>query len=143
MATPRYVEESFDIPQFTHLSDAENFLARVAALVAGGQLDLQTGLELSSLAKAWLDAQYAREELAIKQYNAGSTDREQVIRVEGGLPVMPGLEDVVMPQLNGHVHDVLAPPVPQIESSSLGKESNGHGSPTTDTPASCPQDQET
>ena len=52
---PRFVEE-LDIPtQFTHLSDAESFLAKIAALVAGGQLDIQTGLELSSLAKAWLD----------------------------------------------------------------------------------------
>src|SRR5215469_5137142 len=53
---PRYVEESFHVPEFTHLSDAEQFLAKIAALVAGGQLDIQTGLELSSLAKAWLDA---------------------------------------------------------------------------------------
>jgi hypothetical protein len=28
---------------------------------------------LSVLAKNWIDSQYAREELAIKQYNAGST----------------------------------------------------------------------
>src|SRR5262249_44873897 len=28
---PRFVEESFGIPTFTHLSDAEQFLARIAA----------------------------------------------------------------------------------------------------------------
>src|SRR5215813_11714460 len=97
-----YIDVPLDTPEFTNLSDAEQFLAKVAALVANGQLDFQAGQNLSALAKNWIDSQYAREELAIKQYNAGSTEREQVIRVEGGLPVMPGLEGVVMPQLNGH-----------------------------------------
>src|SRR5262249_53132647 len=110
---PRFVEESFDIPTFTHISDAEQFLARIAALVSGGSLDIQTGLELSTLAKNWIDAQYAREELAIKQYNAGSTEHEQVIRVTGGLPQLPGTS-IVMPVLdghatNGHGHALAAP----------------------------------
>src|SRR5262245_49899219 len=75
-----------DTPEFTHLSDAEQFLAKIAALVARGELDIQTGLELSTLAKNWIESQYAREELAIKQFNSGSTEHEQVIRVTGGLP---------------------------------------------------------
>src|SRR5436190_7551599 len=33
---PRFVEESFDVPEFTHLSDAESFLAKLAALTARG-----------------------------------------------------------------------------------------------------------
>ena len=62
-----------------------------------------------------------REELAIKQYNAGSTEHEQRIVISGGLPTMPGLEGVLMPQLNGHAtngHAALAAPsdaVPAIE----------------------------
>jgi hypothetical protein len=39
---PRFVEEVFDIPEFTHLSDAEQFLAKIAALTARGELDIQT-----------------------------------------------------------------------------------------------------
>jgi hypothetical protein len=121
---PRFVEESFDIPTFTYLSDAEQFLARIAALVSGGSLDIQTGLELSTLAKNWIDAQYAREELAIKQINAGTTEHEQVIRVTGGLPELPGTS-VVMPMLNGHAtngHALAAhePAVPAIESAPSG-----------------------
>src|SRR5215813_3454714 len=119
---PRFVEEVLDIPEFTHLSDAEAFLAKIAALVARGELDIQTGLELSSLAKAWIDAQYAREELAIKQINAGSTEHEQTIRIEGGLPALPGT-NITMPMLdghatNGHGHAALGAPtdaVPAIE----------------------------
>ena len=140
--TPRFVEESFDIPTFTHLSDAEQFLARIAALVSSGSLDIQTALELSTLAKNWIDAQYAREELAIKQYNAGSTEHEQTIRIEGGLPALPGT-NITMPTLdakpatNGHA--ALAVPtdaVPAIESASTSSNeaatpngpTNGQGS---------------
>jgi hypothetical protein len=108
-----------DTPEFTHLSDAEQFLAKVAALVAHGQLDFQAGQNLSNLAPAWITAQYQREELQIKQINSGTSEHEQVIRITGGLPPLPGA-NVTMPVLdhgpvtNGHA---LEPPVPQIESS--------------------------
>jgi hypothetical protein len=117
-----YIDTPLDTPEFTHLSDAEQFLAKVAALVAHGQLDFQAGQNLSTLAKNWIDAQYAREELAIKQYNAGSTEHEQRIVVTGGLPQLPGCENLIMPQLNGHAtngngHALAAPSdaVPAIE----------------------------
>src|SRR6516165_6583647 len=117
-----YIDVPLDTPEFTHLSDAEQFLAKVAALVAHGQLDFQAGQSLSALAKNWLDAQYLREELAIKQINAGTTEHEQTIRIEGGLPALPGT-NVTMPMLDGHAtngngHAALAAPtdaVPQIE----------------------------
>jgi len=80
-----YIHVPLDVPEFTHLSDAEQFLAKVAALVAHGQLDFQAGQNLSALAKNWIETQYAREELAIKQYNAGTTEHEQTIHIEGGL----------------------------------------------------------
>jgi hypothetical protein len=116
-----YIDVPLDTPEFTHLSDAEQFLAKIAALVAHGQLDFQAGQNLSALAKNWIDAQYAREELAIKQYNAGSTEHEQTIRIEGGLPALPGT-NVTMPVLDGRSvtngHAALAAPtdaVPAIE----------------------------
>src|SRR5262249_54897396 len=119
---PRFVEELFpEIPEFTHLSDAEKFLARTTALVARGQLDIQTGLELTSIAKAWLDAQYAKEELAIKQFNSGTPEHEQTTRIEGGLRALPGT-NVTMPVLdgkpvtNGHALEPPPPVVPAIES---------------------------
>jgi len=115
-----YIDVPLDTPEFTHLSDAEQFLAKVAALVANGQVDLLAGQNLSNLAKAWIDAQYQREELAIKQINAGTTEHEQVIRVEGGLPPLPGT-NVTMPLLdgkpatNGHTLEPPASVVPAIE----------------------------
>ena len=116
-----YIDIPLDTPEFTHLSDVEQFLAKVAVLVAHGQLDFQAGQNLSALAKNWIDAQYAREELAIKQINAGTTEHEQTIRIEGGLPPLPGT-NVTMPLLdghatNGHGHALAAPSdaVPAIE----------------------------
>src|SRR5215831_8785230 len=108
-----YIDIPLDTPEFTHLSDAEQFLAKVAALVAHGRLDFQAGQNLSALAKNWIDAQYAREELAIKQYDSGTTEHEQTIRIEGGLPALPGT-NVTMPMLDGHAtngngHDLAAP----------------------------------
>ena len=116
LPTPRWIETPIEVPEFTHISDAESFLAKIAALVARGELDIQTGLELSSLAKAWIDAQYQREELQIKQFNSGTTEHEQVLTIRGGLPVMPGLEGVVMPAINSHPSNghALAPPEPAV-----------------------------
>jgi hypothetical protein len=130
-----YIDAPLDTPEFTHLSDAEQFLAKVAALVAHGQLDFQAGQNLSALAKSWIDAQYAREELAIKQINAGSAEHEQTIRIEGGLPPLPGC-NVTMPVLdgrsvtNGHALNASAPAVPQIEA--MANESSNGGRETTD-----------
>jgi hypothetical protein len=89
--TPRFVETPIEVPpEFTHVSGAEAFLSKIAVL-ARGQLDFQSGLELSSLVKAWIDAQYAREELNLKLIAQGQGSTEQVIRVEGGLPPLPGM----------------------------------------------------
>jgi hypothetical protein len=116
-----YIDIPIECPTFERISDGEQFLAKVAALVAAGQLDIQAGQNLSALAKAWLDSQYLREELSIKQYNAGTSEHEQVIRVEGGLPPLPGT-NVTMPLLDGkpatNGHALAAPvdAVPVIES---------------------------
>ena len=49
--TPRFIDLQLDIPEFTHVSDAENFLAKIALLVARGHLDIQSGQELSALVR--------------------------------------------------------------------------------------------
>jgi hypothetical protein len=97
--TPRYVELQIDVPEFTHVSDAENFLAKIALLVARGHLDIQQGQELAGLTKLWIDSQYQREELAFKV--SPPEQRDTTIRIEGGLPALPGTS-ISMPVLNGH-----------------------------------------
>src|SRR2546430_11802141 len=61
--TPRFIDLQLDIPEFTHVSGAENFLAKIALLVARGHLDIQSGQELAGLVKLWIDSQYAKDEL--------------------------------------------------------------------------------
>src|SRR6516165_12476767 len=52
--TPRYVELQIDVPEFTNVSIAEEFLARILSLVAKGHLDIQQGQELAGLAKMYI-----------------------------------------------------------------------------------------
>jgi hypothetical protein len=97
--TPRYVELQIDVPEFTHVSDAEAFLAKIALLVARGHLDIQQGQELAALVKTWIDTQYQKEELQFKI--SPPETRDQIIRITGGLEALPGT-NIDMPVLNGH-----------------------------------------
>jgi hypothetical protein len=126
--TPRFIDLQIDVPEFTHVSDAENFLARIALLVAKGHLDIQSGQELSGLVKAWIDTQYAKDELQFK-INPPE-QRDQTIRISGGLPPLPGT-NVTMPVLdhepatNGHA---LEPPKEFIAGPEEPGKNSGNGS---------------
>jgi hypothetical protein len=111
LPTPRFIENPIEVPEFTSVQIAESFLAKITVLVARGELDIQSGLELSTLAKNWIDSQNARIALELKQITVEGGPTEQTIRIEGGLPELPGT-NVTMPRLNGHAIDghALAPP---------------------------------
>jgi hypothetical protein len=96
---PRFVELQIDVPDFTCVADAETFVARILSLVAKGHLDIQSGQELIGLAKVYIDAQYQKEELQFKI--SPPEERDTTIRIEGGLPALPGTT-ITMPVLNGH-----------------------------------------
>src|SRR6478672_891619 len=51
--TPWFVENPLDAPEFTSVEIAESFLAKITVLVARGELDFQSGLELSTMTSAW------------------------------------------------------------------------------------------
>jgi hypothetical protein len=118
MPPPRYVDLQIDVNEFTHLSDAENFLAKIALLVARGHLDIQSGQELSGLVQAWINTQYAKEELQFKI--SPPETRDTTIHITGGLPVLPGT-NITMPTIDGkpvtNGHALAAPTdaVPAIE----------------------------
>jgi hypothetical protein len=109
MPPPRYVELEIDVNEFTHVSDAENFLAKIALLTARGSLDIQSAQELSGLVKTWIDTQYAKDELQFK-INPPET-RDTTIRIEGGLPALPGT-NITMPMLDGHAVSEQLPAAP-------------------------------
>jgi len=121
MPPPRYVELEIDVNEFTHVSDAENFLAKIALLVARGHLDIQQGQELAGLVKLWIDSQYAKDEL---QYKISPPEtRDTTIRVEGGLPQLPGTR-IDMPVLDGHSvsEQLLSAPTDVVPPEDLPKE---------------------
>lgn len=99
--TPQFVDP-IEVPDFTSVEIAEFFLGKIAVLVARGELDIQSGLELSALTKAWLDTQYASKGLDLKAMSQNATEGEQTISISGGLPALPGT-NITMPHLtNGH-----------------------------------------
>ena len=96
---PRYIELEIDVTEFTHVSQAEAALAKIAIDVAHGRVDIQSAQEVSALIKDWISIQYAKEEL---QFKISPPDqRDTTIRVEGGLPSLPGTT-ITMPVINGH-----------------------------------------
>jgi hypothetical protein len=138
--TPRFIDNPIDVPHFDRISDAENFLARLPVLVARGELDFQSAQDLCAMTTLWINSQYQREELAIKQITAGTSEHEQTIRITGGLGNLPGTETILpqvidgrivqpilingqlvhpetkQPVTNGHALAAPADAVPQIES---------------------------
>jgi hypothetical protein len=118
--TPRFIEIQIDVPEFTNVSVAEEFLARILSLVAKGHLDIQQGQELAALAKMYIDSQYARDELQYKLTH--DENRDQLITVQGGLPRLPGTDIAEDPNgmyakeprlANGHVADARALAAPK------------------------------
>jgi hypothetical protein len=136
LPTPRFIDNPIDVPDFTSVEIAEDFLARLPVLVARGELDFQSAQELSAMTKLWIDAKNDRSELELKVVNQGG-ETEQTIHITGGLPELPGTR-IEMPLLNGHATNghALAPPwlaegdppapaVPQIDTPSGPKAEPG------------------
>jgi len=98
-------------------------------LLGRGEIDSQTALELSQLVRNWILSVHARSELELKKITVDGPG-DQVIRIEGGLPALPGT-NTIMPVLdhgqatNGHALAAPQPVVPQIESSPSEPETKG------------------
>jgi hypothetical protein len=89
-------------------------------------LDIQSAQELSGLVKAWIDCQYQKEELTYK-INPPA-ERDTTIRVEGGLPSLPGTSISMPDVINGHVADAraLAAPTDVIPSTNQAQETTAN-----------------
>jgi hypothetical protein len=121
VATPRYIDEPVQLPEPATIEQANKNIAYISNLKAQGLIDLDFANSLIADNTTIANNLIAEEELKFKLYPP--EEREQSIVIKGGLPVMPGLEGVMMPQLNGHAtngngHALAAPTdaVPQLES---------------------------
>jgi hypothetical protein len=110
ISTPRFIENPIDVPDFTSVEVARDFIATVTVRVARGELDFQSGQELIAMTKVWLDAMNDQSTLELKQISIDGPS-DTTIRVEGGLPELPGT-NITMPLLNGHNGHALAAPAP-------------------------------
>jgi hypothetical protein len=59
--TPRYLEEPIDIPEFTTVDQATQFIAKIDHLTAAGKLDLGAATELTAITKAFIDSEISSE----------------------------------------------------------------------------------
>jgi hypothetical protein len=130
---PRYIEEPIDLPRPTTLIQANANIALISEMKALGRIDLDFANSLIADNRTIADNIIAEEELKIKISNSPRLAPETTIRIEGGLPPLPGT-DIIMPEINGGLngktidHDP-APPAIEATQSSNPEENAGAAPP--------------
>ena len=116
----RYIDDPVQLPEPATIEQANKNIAYVSNLKAQGLIDLDFANSLIADNTTIANNLIAEEELKFKLYPPET--RDTTIRIEGGLPQVPGCENLIMPQLNGHAtnghgHALAAPTaaVPAIE----------------------------
>ena len=106
---PRFVADPFEVPTFQSIDQAEDYLAEIPQRVARGELDFQSALDFSNLVRNWIEAKLAHTNTDLKVAAQGALG-DAIIRIEGGLPQLPGtsiiMDDTAVGsstrQINGH-----------------------------------------
>jgi hypothetical protein len=101
----RYVGDLINMPEPRSVEEAMQYQARIVYLVAAGELGVDGGAAIKDLLQAYIDAKVAHD-LTERMERAEALLREMEARgigsvqhVIGGLPIMPGLENVRLPNL--------------------------------------------
>jgi hypothetical protein len=109
---PAYIETAITLPRPTTIALASENIGKLSEMKLLGQLDFATADNLIADQRVILSALIDEAKLIA---TTGDPNRDQVIRIEGGLPPLPGT-NITMPVIsNGHElngHDILAPPSP-------------------------------
>lgn len=92
-----FIEEPISIPRPTTIKQAYGNIAYISELKAQGQIDKDWGDSLINDNRVILNGLIDEAKLIAQ----GDTTREQSIRIEGGLPALPGT-NIVMPKINGN-----------------------------------------
>jgi hypothetical protein len=106
MEPAKFVQTPIEVPAFSTCEEAEAFLLTLAQRTASQELDLASVEAVSARVLDWIRSKRAGQELEIKRINAGQDTGEQIIKIEGGLPELPGT-NITMPQLNGHASNFI------------------------------------
>jgi hypothetical protein len=99
VSMPRYVETPIEVPDFKTIEEAEDFLLVLSRRTAAGELPLDTASEITAQISAWIHSRRQGMELELKQL-AASIGSNPAIRIEGGLPDLPGTA-IIMPEPEG------------------------------------------
>jgi hypothetical protein len=100
VATPRYIDEPVQLPEPVTIEQANKNIAYISNLKAQGLIDLDFANSLIADNTTIANNLIAEEELKFKI--SPPETRDTVIEIRGGLPKLPGAENVIMPVLNGH-----------------------------------------
>jgi hypothetical protein len=117
VSPPRFIENEVEVPDFKTIEEAEAFLATLAQRFASSEIGAQSALDLSTLVRNWISARHATEELELKRLAADAYTAPRVIRIEGGLPDLPGT-NVIMPTQPGQPEALEHEPAPEALPSS-------------------------
>jgi uncharacterized protein DUF5681 len=129
---PVYVEEAISLPRPTTIKQAYENIALLTEYKSQAKLDIATADSLINDQKIIL---YALIDDA-KLHAAQGGSPEQVIRIEGGLPELPGTNIIMPTPLNGHdlqleaTPAIPAPPPAATESAHVDDQPGPH--PTND-----------
>jgi hypothetical protein len=99
---PRYILEPVTLPhpEPTSLEQTNTNINFISAGLASGTIDLDFGQFLITSQHTIANHLIAEEELKLKLAGSPLASKEQTIRIEGGLPPLPGT-NVIMPEVNG------------------------------------------
>src|SRR5262245_5931924 len=100
VAAPRYIDDPVQLPEPQTIEQANKNIAYISSLKAQGLIDLDFANSLIADNTTIANNLIAEEELKFKIYPP--EDRDQRIVISGGLPQLPGCENLIMPQLDGH-----------------------------------------
>jgi len=96
----RYITKPLDMPVSETVEQATAAIARICSQAAADEIGLDEASDLVGFQKAFIDARVANDtelRLAALERTLESISPPVTIEVVGGLPVMPGTEDLIMP----------------------------------------------
>ena len=107
---PRYIINPVEFPSNASIEELQAFKVIISQRELRGELDRDTALRALARADSMIydkrqDQATVRAdaELEIKRLNAAADPNQtQHIVISGGLPTLPGCENLIMPQINGH-----------------------------------------
>ena len=99
---PRYISEPVVLPhpRPQTLEQINEDISFLTDLKATGQIDIDIADSLIGGLRTMAQSIIAEEELKLKIAGSPLASKDQTIRIEGGLPTLPGT-NVIMPEVNG------------------------------------------